>query len=286
MGYNSPMAIIGNKTAVRTTEFHKKMELRRKIKLGLFTILGLMLIALPIYLLRTSKFLISNIQIQGNNVTKDEEIQKIIDDDLQGNYLWIFPKSNALLFPKKKIVADLLNSIPRMSAVNITRLDAKSLQVSIEERTPFALYCKDVAVPTSPTNCFFLDKTGYIFSDAPSFSGGVYFVYSSEPRLESPLRQQYMNEKVFITLDPFIQGLAQAGLFPKVFVLKDKEYALLLSNGASVSWPMEQDLTNVGSNLQSFLNDPSFKNKQSINNLLYLKVLGNKIYYKLKDAVI
>jgi len=281
------MGIIGNKTAVRTTEFHKKMELRRRIKLGLFILLSIALVALPIYLLRTSKFLISNIEIKGNNVTKDEEIQKILDADLRGNYMWIFPRSNALLYPKKKIIGDILHTIPRVNSVTLSLLNARSLQVSVSERVPFALYCKDVTTPTSPTNCFFLDQTGYIFSEAPSFSGGVYFVYSSDPSLDFPLRQQYMNENVFKTLDPFIQSLASVGLFPKVFVLKEKEYALLLSNNAVVSWPRDQDLSNVSSNLQSFLADPSFRNnKQNLNNLLYLKVLGNKIYYKLRDVVL
>lgn len=281
------MAIIGNKTAVRTTEFHKKMELRRRIKLGLFAFLGIILVALPIYLLRTSKFLISNIQIQGNNVTKDEEIQKIIDEDLSGNYLWIFPKSNSLLYPKKKISADLLQSVPRLSSATLSRLNAKSLQVIVEERTPFALYCKDVTNPNSPTNCFFLDQTGYIFSEAPSFSGGVYFVYSSEPSIENTIGAEYISADIFTTLDPFIKNLGSVGLFPQVFVIKEKEYALLLSNNAVVSWPRGQDLLNVTSNLESFLTDPNFKNnKQNLNNLLYLKVLGNKIYYKLRDVVL
>ncbi len=124
--------LIGKAKAVRTPEFHKKMERKRLIKITLYSILFIIVAAVPIYLLRTSKFLISNIEIQGNDVTKSEELQAIISKDLEGNYWFIFPHSNILLYPKKKLASDLLLAIPRLKSAKISRIDSMSIQVVVE----------------------------------------------------------------------------------------------------------------------------------------------------------
>ena len=105
---------------------------------------------------------------------------------------------------------------PRLKFAQVSLLNTKSLSLNTAERTPSALYCRDIQDISAPINCYFLDSSGYIFSEAPAFSGGVYFVYSSDPNLEVPLRAQYLESKKFVQIDAFIKSLADIGLYPKV----------------------------------------------------------------------
>lgn len=275
----------GKEKGIRTPEFHKKMERKRRIRQILIILALAVLIGTPIYLLRTSRFLISAVEIKGNAVTPSEKIQAITAQDLAGNYLWIFPKSNILLYPKQKIKSDLLSQIPRLKSVDVSLSSPRSLRVSVLEREPFALYCRDVSNPNVPAGCYFLDQSGYIFAEAPAFSNGVYSVYGSDPALESPISSIYMSEEEFAPLDPFIKSLSEAGLYPQAFTLKGDEYDLTLSNKALIKWNKDDDLEKVKSNLESFVLDPAFSQESGgLDHILYIDLrFGNKVFYKFRD---
>jgi len=178
----------------------------------------------------------------------------------------------------------LMNTIPRLSNVDINSSNVQSIVVNVQERTPTALYCKDVSNTSTPVDCYFIDANGFIFSEAPAFSGGVYFVYSSEPLLDVPLRAQFMEVKKYKLLDVFIKSIGDAGLYPKVFVSKKSEYHLILSNGGDIMWKEGQNLDQIRSNLVAFVEDSNFqKDKNNLNNILYIDLrFGNKIFYKYK----
>ncbi len=277
--------ILGNKNAIRTPEFDKKKKREFHIKAILWTIFVLFLLALPIYLARTKHFQITNIEIAGNNVTKNEEIQKIIADDLTGSYAWIFPHSNAALYPRSKVTNDLLAAVPRLSGVSVSLSDPHSLSVHIEERQPYALYCMDYSHPDSPTGCYFLDASGYAFSEAPAFSGGVYDVFASDPVKDPILRSQYLEPETFAPLHAFIESLGEFGVYPKVFLVKGDEYHLILSSGAHIMIKKDADLEAVRSNLESFLKNPKF-DSSTLDRFSYIDLrFGNKIFYRFKDEL-
>jgi hypothetical protein len=279
--------LIGKDTAIRTPEFHQKKERQRKFRIAAGIILFVILVGAPIYLLRNTHFLISQIEIKGNNVTKSELIQEIISKNIEGNYAWIIPKSNILLYPKHNIQTELLATVPRFNNVDIRLENTRTLVVEVSERTPFALYCKDVQDVLNPAGCFFLDASGYIFSEAPAFSGGVYQVFSSEPSFEEPLRQRFLDPQTFGKLPEFVDSLGKIGVFSKALVDKDDEFHVVLANGAVIMWKKTQDLENIHSNLESFMKDPNLNsNNKTLDRILYLDLrFGNKIFYKFRDEL-
>lgn len=276
------MKLVGNKKSIHSTEFHEKRERQRKIRLGAIILLVLIIIIGPILLLRIKSFLISTIQISGSEVTASEDLEAIVAHDLSGNYLWVIPRSSAVLYPGNRIKNDILADIPRISNVDVSLSNAHSLSIVVRERTPFALYCKQIADIKNPSDCYFLDTSGYIFSIAPAFSGGVYMVYSSDPILDTPLRQQFVPSGNFRNLTNFIANLSHIPLSPKIFVAKTDEYDLLLPSGTTIMWKPAQDLDAVYSNLSTFLTDPSL-DKSTVGNLLYIDLrFDDKVFYKYK----
>jgi hypothetical protein len=281
------MRIIGGGSGLHTPEFHKKKLWERRLKTSLQIIVLALIIGLPIYLARTSRFLISSVEIEGNSVTKSEDIQKIIGDDLSGNYAWIFPRSNTALYPKGKIVRDLMTAIPRLSDVHVERVGAKSLKVTVKERMPAAEYCTDVSDPSSPSDCYFIDDMGYIFSRAPAFSGNVYLTYKSDPFYDLPLGRQLMDADEFQKTRDFVRSLDTLGLYPRVFLIKMDEYHLLLANGAEIMWQKSEELPEVRNNLKAFFSQSSIKSETDfLKRVLYIDMrFGNKIFYKFRGEL-
>lgn len=278
------MKIIGSDKGIHSPEFHKKKTREKRIKQVFFSLVFVVIIAAPIYLARTQRFLISSVEVAGNEVTKSSDLEKIISDDLSGDYFWIFPRSNAVLYPKEKIMQDLLDKEPRLSSVEVERTSARSLKVSVKERAPVALYCKDITNPGAPQDCYFLDDTGYIFAPAPAFSGNVYMTYATSEPLDNPIGQTVLKSDALLNTLEFAKSLGDIGIYPRVLVTTSDEYHILLTNGTEIMWDKSEDLSAVRTNLASFLSDKAIENDSSfLTRVAYIDMrFGNKIFYKFR----
>lgn len=279
------MKLFSKGDAIRSPEFHKKKQRERWIKISAVILFLLIFIATPIYLFRMDRFLISNIELTGNSVTKYEDVAQIVSADLMGNYLFIFPKSNALIYPKNKIKEDLLRSIPRLSEVNVTLVNPKSLNIEISERAPAGLYCTNDK--ENLTQCYFMDEKGYIFSRAPSFSGDVYFIYLSDPVIEDPIGKNYLTSEEFQELPLLVNSLKVINIPIRSLTTTANEYYLELLGGGKIIISKKDSLKEVASNLESFLNDQSITRAPGfLDNVSYIDMrFGNKVFYKLKNEI-
>lgn len=272
------MKIVSSGKGIHTPEFHKKKLRERYTRITIGVLILIVVIGVPTFFLRQERFLISTIQVQGNEITKSEEIEKIIQSDISGNYLWLIPRVSVLLYPNNKIKSDILRQITRLISINLSLTDSRTLLVTIVERKPFALYC------VSEVNCFFLDQSGYIFSEAPAFSGGVYMIYSTLPVLDSPLGQSLIPAKDFIALSDFIKSLPLLNLKPQSLLIQDGAYHLTFLSGGTLIWKISDNLENVFSKLESFLSGVVFvKEKKTLSDILYIDLrFGNKVRYNFK----
>ncbi len=276
------MALFSKGNSIRSAEFHKKKQKENYIKSAVILFSLIILIFTPIYLFGLDRFQIRNIEIAGNHSTSKDELSKIIIDNLKGNYLFVFPKSNALIYPKNKILNDISSSIPRIENINISLLNPTSIKVSITERKPIGLYCKELK--SSQEDCFFIDDKSYIFANSPTFSDDVYFVYLKEPAFENPLGETYLPLDEFIKLPLFIKSLNSLNLFPRALLTTPKEYYFELTGGGKIIINRVDDLTTIKGNLESFLTDQEeARNPNFIENISYIDLrFGNKVFYKLK----
>jgi cell division septal protein FtsQ len=278
--YNYDMKIVGSKKAVRTPQFHERQERIKKIKITLWIILAVLLLIAPFVILRNKHLLISKIHLVGNVVTTEDDIEAVVNEDLSGNYFYLVPKASSLFYSKKKIQEDLLRTFPRLSQAVVTLESPSAITITMLERRPEALYCKDVSKASSPSGCYFLDDQGYIFALAPVFSGAIYDVYTTDPLLDDPLKTQLFPANDFKGLQNFWQSLHNIPLTPAVLTLKNDEYDLTLESGTVVKWRKNQSLDTTYSSLDSFIADPSVR-KKGINNLLYIDLrVDDKAYYK------
>ena len=63
---------------------------------------------------------INDIQILGNKVIETKMIESVVKEKIIGNYLWFFPKTNFLFYPKGQIKKELADKFKRLKIFLLT----------------------------------------------------------------------------------------------------------------------------------------------------------------------
>jgi len=272
---------------------------RRRVFLNkiFMCLLGLSaIIASLAYLSRLNSMNIDEINISGNKVVDTENINETVKQQLAGKYLWFFPKTNILYYPQNSIKDELQNKFKRLKEINLSIKNNKILDITLTEREALYTWCESVSeqIDEREQKCYFMDGDGYIFDEAPYFSGEVYFKFygniePSEDKANSPLGS-YFFKKNFKQLISFRDILKSIGLKPTVLsITKNGDIEISLSGGTSavvepkILLRADADFQNAAENLEAALiTEPlqsNFKNKYS--KLQYIDLrFGNKVYSK------
>lgn len=272
------MKIVSSGRVLNSREFYEKKQKRRRLRFILASIGLVLLLSSLIYLSRQEWFLINEVAVLGEDVIDKAEIEKTTKDLLSGYYLWIFPRANSLIYPKQDIESTILEKFSRFQSVDLDLEGLKTLNITVEERVPSALYCPRVS------ECYFLDKEGLIFAPAPSFTGVVYFIYTTREKIESPVGGRFIPAEEFVLLPKFIETLTTLGIHSRALEVGMSEYRLSLQTSGEIIWPRNRDLAVIYSNLEAFLSSNTIKSQSNfLDKILYLDLrTDNKIFYKFK----
>lgn len=274
----------------RLSELKKK---RRKVFLNkiIISVLGTLLILVFLsFLSRIDRVNINQIVISGNKVLDTELLKKSVEEEIRGHYLWIFPKTNIFFYPKDQIRNSLQESYKRIKDINLSVKDNKILELSLTEREPKYTWCGNEPVSSvGDQKCYFIDKDGYIFDEAPYFSGDVYYKFYGKVSEENPIGHHFFKEN-FNNLVVFENTLELIKLKPvSTYVEENGDVRIFLSSlktsntKPEIIFKIDADIENIAENLQTALTteplQTDFKKKYS--SLLYIDLrYGNKVFYK------
>lgn len=246
------------------------------------------------YFSRLDRFNISEIQIVGNKVLESELLKEEASKHIIGEYLWFFPKTNFLIYPKRQIETELKDKFKRIKDINLSIKTNNILEISLVEREALYTWCGEV-IPVLNSNsnqkCYFMDSDGFIFDEAPYFSGGVYFNFygKTDSNGENPSGFYFLQNK-FKEIVLLKNITKEMGLAPVAFWLDNKgDVNFALSKeptmGPTIIFKLDSNFEQIAENLDAALTtEPlksEFKNKYS--SLLYIDLrFGNKVYYKFK----
>lgn len=242
---------------------------------------------------------ISNVIIEGNRISSVRDITKSVNSTVDGNYLFIFSKSNIFIFSKSNIEKSLLSEYPRLESVSVSRLGFNGIKVDIKEREGQYLWCGylDEENNIGPeSTCYFIDQEGYIFGTSPYFSGNAYFkFYGSETinRTLNPVGQSVTEKARFIELMRVVYGLERLDIIPESIKIQDNgEYNIVLaktdndqSTKSFIIFSKENDLEESLENFRVALSSADFKRQfdEERSNLLYIDLrFKDKVYYKFR----
>jgi hypothetical protein len=236
------------------------------------------IIGVPIFLSRLSTLRINTIEISGNTIVRENDVRALAEKEVSGSYMMVFPKSNSIILSKKKIKEDILASFPRILSVETDVKKFTKLVINIVEREPSYLWCASAL----NNNCFLVDSEGFVFDEAPVFSGDLYFIFR-EGLLENPIGQYILPEGKFKLVTTFLDKTKELGLRADSLVLKDTdEYILETKGGGKIVFSLEEDVNHTLSNLESVLLDKDlgvYENGELIVKMIDLRY-GNKVIIK------
>ncbi len=272
----------------RLSELKKRRRNALISKIALVLITAGIIFSAMIFFSRIESMNISEVKVSGNKIVEAELITKTVEENLAGYYLWFFPKSNFIFFPKDKIKEDLSLSFKRLKDISVDFEGRDTLLISVSEREGKYIWCGaelpegDLKPEDQP--CYFMDETGYIFDEAPYFSGDVYFrFFGSESGA-------YFEPEVFSKLSLFREVLSDLGMKPvSLFAKPDGDIEIFLSsnrlppNSQKVIFKKDFDFEKTVENLEASMDTDPLKSdfKNTYNTLQYIDLrFGNKVYFK------
>ncbi len=281
-------------TSPRIIEIRHNRRIRLFRLSILFFILLISIIGATSYFSGNKNIIIDKVVITGTHIIDKVDIEEEIYKDISGKYFHLFSRANSFIYPHKQIYNNLILNFPRIESLSIYRDNLKTLHIEIIERVGSSLYCG----PNIPQdieqvgeNCYFINDDGFIFDEAPYFSGNVYFKYygTIEGNIISPLGKQMIDVNRFHELTRFMDKINSLGLNPIYIVLgQDGINSLYLSHAVNDSIPKiifknDNVLETIYDNLALSMRKREFAEEinSKYNTLLYIDLrFNNKVLYK------
>lgn len=247
-----------------------------------------LLIAAASYAAHRPGFCLSKVELSGGVLVTEEEVSDKSLSFLSGSYLYLFPKNNVLWLPRKKLESYLKDQFKRIDTLDMQLKDFHTLQISIKERSPYAIWCdKPPAIVGDLTyqdseKCYFLDQNSTVFAEAPLFSGDAYFKYYGLVSGD-PLGKEYISSSTeFAAISGFIDSIKALNLHPLYLVAdSDSQFSIILQKGLKIYFDTKNPLEETYQNLSALLKTKPLTD--SLDSVDYIDLrFGNKLFYKMK----
>ncbi|MDP1625173.1 MAG: FtsQ-type POTRA domain-containing protein [bacterium] len=228
---------------------------------------------------------LSVIDVSGNTRIQSETIRTIANEKLSGNYIGLFSRNNAFLYPRRAI-RNAVAALPAAKSVDVDRSWLKKIEINVVEREEDARWCSDgegdIALDGRDVGCFSVDENGLIFDRS---STRTVIAYRGEPMGE-PEGKQVAPSEDFRRMQFFVRELGKLGVDPREVWFKDAGYIdVLLGQGGRLIVNTSDDLSTTLLNLAAVLSDRSIASSTTafLSSLDYMRLdSGNKVFYKLK----
>lgn len=227
---------------------------------------------------RLERFRITSVAVEGNTRVDASELQALVTKHLAGSYLYLFPRANRFMYPVQSITQDILSTYPVIKSVTPST-EGHALTITVTDRKPAYLWCKGDPTHPDTTSCYFMDDGGFVFSEAPHFSGDVYFTYYGILTADNPIGLAYVPQE-FKGLSIFRTNLNQMGIRTYAGNAEsDGVRELYLERGGKIIFKNTQEISKLVSLIDLIRSKTSLFKAQSLP-LNYLDLrFGNKIYY-------
>lgn len=244
------------------------------------------------FLFFTEQFLITNINIEANKNT-EQNIHEYLDKIFDSKKFFILRQNKTINFPTENFKKNIFFEIPKIKKVEVQIQVPSTLNIKVEERKQEGIWCVYGNLESIP-ECFFYDKEGIIYEEAPNSVRGSLIKNIRDGRVEvAQLGSAVMNTQLLEYINNLINALELAYEHPNyIFIKNNDEIRAGFSKGlpaassaAQVGWEAyfsrSQDLIESVENLILILEKEI---GVRVSELLYIDLrLGNKAFYKYSE---
>lgn len=259
-------------------------ERRRKFKFWA-TVWCLIFVAFlvgVIFLLRIDKIRIHNVTVSETRVIDPVLVKENVQAHISGMYAWVIPKNSVFLLPLSAIHADIEHNFPYAKTVAVRRVGLESIAVDITERKGVYLWCVD----HTNTSCSFMDSDGYVFAQAPYFSGDVYTRFYGDRTTNTNNTGNYLTIEKMNNITNLFGLLAKHDFVPVSFEQGTGQSTLTVKkNEHNLGFLLVPNFvaTDVDHTITTLLTNADFTN--SIEKIATIDLrFGNKIFYTYNGA--
>ena len=218
---------------------------------------------------------VKDIEVSGVSDQEVSAAEGVVEQALGGSVVLLdfFPHSDIFLVSSARIAQSILDAFPSAAAVSVKKKFFSTIIVTIQEKTPAALWCLGVS-------CANLDQSGAAFEKASATTSLVVFKSGTAPKVgTAPLPSGE-----FIPLLAFAAALpSQSGIFTStITVNEDGTDDILVGTSTDLIVDPTKDLSQSLSNLDRLLNNPtSGISIATLSSLQYIDLrFPDKIFYK------
>jgi len=122
---------------------------------------------------RLADMTITEVEIEGGETIDHDRVRKLVEFELDGEYLNFIPRRFAWLYPKKDII-ESVSSLERLHSIEIERVNGTKIHLSFKEYLPTALWCDS----EEEKNCMFISQEALAYTNAPQLTGGSLIRFS------------------------------------------------------------------------------------------------------------
>ncbi len=192
---------------------HEEPEIKRFPWKRVLIACAIILLAVGfVFLMRIHALQVSEVRVEGTQVTDSEDISRFVLSDMEGMRLHFLPRTNVLLFSATSLEKKITGAFPRLATVSVGRINPHVVSVSVTEYSGMYVWCADIET----TNCLFMDEKGVVFADAPYFSGSAYpkvIVGSASELPFTPISSEQLSD-----MKKIIERMPQVSITPTTFV--------------------------------------------------------------------
>ncbi len=219
------------------------------------------------------KVKVQTILVTGNAAVPTNDVMAIANRDMAGRYGYLFAKSNSLIFPRFQIREDLLSEIKTIKDADISWSNWQTIAVEIIERKPHSVWCAEY------DSCFFVDKEGYIYSEAPSFSGTMFVKGYGNVSTSTPVIGQYfLSRPTYVQIFNLIQLLDQKNIKVTSVSFDGTDYKFNLETGPEIIFDSKNGFESVFQNLFSAIETKNLDLEKEAGLIKYIDLrFDNKI---------
>lgn len=234
-------------------------------------------------MLRLPAWQIIKIEVRGIETLSAEEIKSSVRDLLRGEYATLIPKSSFFLAQSEAIGQSLKKQFLRIAAVDVHKEFPDELQISVQERKLWGIFCNDLLEKNDNTQCFYIDTNGVGYERAPRSIGSLILKIHSDQ--EELLLGEYIIEEPLARRMQFISaelkrafGIETIGY---MFLSRlPREIRVVTADGFQIYFNREDDFRNTFRVLKTVLEE-EIKEKRPTLEYIDLR-FGNKVFYKLR----
>jgi len=262
--------------------------------LAVFVVLAL--VALAVIGLRRPEVNIASVSVTGTHHTRADVLEHTISGILSGSFFFLIPRTSAFFYPKREVLQSARRSFPAIKTVSIARAGFTTLQVSVSERLPVALWCapeksapdareqatstaeQQYSIASSRAPCYLMDTDGFVFAEADG-DYSEFMRYQGGGVAGSAIGETFL-DGAYPALRVFVADVAGATAREPLAVLVDEHRDVFVSfkNGGELRFAIKNANSALLENIASVF---ASKRLQSDDVLDYADFrFGNKIYVK------